>query len=168
MVRNIVNFHRGSMPWYHPQPTYTNFFTWWRCHNIERSMGNRMTICSLMKALMKGRNRQLRFSHKSFYAMGYGVLGSSNSNVVNDIWLWSMGYGVESFWNSISLGKILSIFFKDSTSHDIIKVCKISQSFWKNVENDHVNIESDHNKTKNVYIKGPIFQNDNHKKLICK
>jgi hypothetical protein len=56
-----------------------------------------MTICSLMKALMRGRNRQPRFSRKSFWAMGYGLLGSSNPNVVKDIWLWSMGYGVESF-----------------------------------------------------------------------
>jgi len=100
--------------------------------------------------------------------MGYGVLGSSNPNVVKDIWLWSMGYGVESFWNSISLGDFLSIFFKDSTSHEIIKVCKISQFFWTNIKNDHINIESDHMKTKNVYIKGPILQNDNHEKLICK
>jgi hypothetical protein len=60
-------------------------------------MGNQMTICSLMKALMRGRNRQPRFSRKSFWAMGYGLLGSSNPKVVKDIWLWSMGYGVESF-----------------------------------------------------------------------
>jgi hypothetical protein len=96
--------------------------------------------------------------------MGYGILGSSNSNVAKDICLWSMGYGVEIFWNSVSLGNILSIFFKDLTSHEIIKVCQISQSFWTNIENDHVNIKSDHNMTKNVYIKGPILQNDNHKK----
>jgi hypothetical protein len=61
--------------------------------------------------------------------MGYGVLGSSNSNVVKDIWLWSMGYGVESFLKFTFSWKHFVHFFKDLTSHEIIKLCKISQSF---------------------------------------
>lgn len=59
--------------------------------------------------------------------MGFGVLDSSNFGVVKDLLLWLMGFKVEGCWNLGFLGDSFFIFFKDWVSHEMVRVCNISQ-----------------------------------------
>jgi len=45
-----------------------------------------------------------------------------------------------------------SNFFKDCATHLTIRISKISQTLWTNIDNDHTNKnKKDHNERRNVY-----------------
>jgi hypothetical protein len=77
-----------------------------------------------MKALMRGRNRQPRFSRKSFWAMGYGLLGSSNPKVVKDIWLWSWVMGLKVFEIQFLLETFCPFFSRIQQAMKLLRFAK--------------------------------------------
>jgi hypothetical protein len=84
----------------------------------------------MKKTLMKRKNKQPRFSHKSSKIMGSRVLGSSNYGVLR---FFSYGqqciYMVEGCWNPISLGGKLWMVFKDWASHEWLEFVALHKFF---------------------------------------
>jgi len=62
--------------------------------------------------------------------MGYGVLGSSNPNVVKDIWLWSMGYVLKVFEIQFLLETLCPFFSRIQQTMKLLRFAK-SHNFFE-------------------------------------
>lgn len=88
--------------------------------------------------------------------MNFGVQGLANSISIGVFW--SMALGVEgTFYSSVVGGRVSNVF-KDFAIHEIVRICKISQTLW-------VDTQCDHNE-RNKHFEGWCIQHDNHKTCI--